>query len=112
MTGSTAADISGLYAMLGRQEGSMILGNHDNGSRQTKTREMAKDYLARAGRRQNIRPGAFIHSGRKRPNPITARLTDPTILPDHLMPFQSQQEGPRLPRVSSCFASPELHRPP
>ena len=72
MTGSTAADISGLYAMLGRQEGSMIPGNHDNGSRHTKTREMAKDYLARAGRRQNIRPGAFIHSGRKRPNPITA----------------------------------------
>ena len=39
-----------------------------NGSRQTKTREMAKDYLARAGHRPHVRPGAFIHSGCKRPN--------------------------------------------
>ena len=29
VTGSTAADISGLYAMSGRQEGSMIQGNQD-----------------------------------------------------------------------------------
>ena len=29
---------------------------------------MAKDYLACAGHRRHVRPGAFIHSGCKRPN--------------------------------------------
>ncbi len=72
----------------GQEGSSMIPDNQDNGNRQTKTREMAKDHLARAGRRQNIRPGAFIHSGRKRPNPFTVppdqfrRFT----LPPHAIP--------------------------
>ena len=58
------------------------------GSRQTKTREMAKDYLARAGRRQNIRLGAFIHSGCKRPNPFTAPPDQSrrSTLPPHAIP--------------------------
>ena len=70
-----------------------------NGSRQTKTREMAKDYLARAGHRRHVRPGAFIHSGYKRPNsPIY-----PTI------PYQSKasrnKAGAPFRYAESLFAA-------